>query len=786
MIKNIFYCLLLILFSHNLLGQVFSLRGKVHNTDGFPLSFVTVLLLKKDNIPVAQAYTDSLGEFSLNQEKGSYALKVLWFSSSLVSRDIELDQDLNLGELIVNETTNLDEIEIRIKKKTLERKTDRIVFNVSQSIYSSGSSALELLAITPLVSVDGHGNVSIVGKNKVGILIDDTILYLTGTELKVYLNTIRTENIERIEVITSPSSKYDAQGNSGLINIVLKKNTEKGFNGNVTSSMQQATYLSFSNGLTLNYQGEKISSSFSVRQYYTSIKAQEYYDIIAQQSLRSMDRRRDFYKGIGIDVSLRYALSTNTKLGVIYNYGAAINTKEVSNRSVFYEEITPFKDLKTLAHHRNTNPMHTLNLYSQSKLSDQDDLVDIGLNYFESNSTSTINLTTDDFYKTLNHDVIKTHSDIDYQILSATADFVLNTNWGLYSFGAKYAVMRNNSNVGYFNWTAQGYLKDSSKSAVFSYNENIYSAYLDFAKTFFKSWELKLGLRYEYTISQGVSKSMDEAKKTNYYNFFPSVYLKYNASESDVLYMSYAKRINRPSFREVDPFRWYSTPNSYSTGNPLLLPSYNNNFEFGYLLHDFLSLDLYYQQVVNEFGQISNFENSVEVSTYFNYYNQESIGFNVMYTKSLIDFLEHSVSLNLAYVHAKSKMNTIIGEKGIASSYYLNNTLILRPEQRFLYVNYWHRLPSKKGNSSLRNMASFDIGIKFLFSKKNLALNIAVNDIFQQLRAKGKKQFSSNQQQFDNYYDSRNITFSATYTFGKSKNSLKDKTIDFEETSRAN
>ncbi|MGG5505657.1 MULTISPECIES: TonB-dependent receptor domain-containing protein [unclassified Myroides] len=741
--------------------------------------------MSKDSISVGQTYTDSLGEFSLNQEKGSYTLKVLWFNSPPVSRDIELNQNLDLGELTVNESTNLDEIAIIVKKKVLERKTDRIVFNVSQSIYSSGSSALELLAITPLVSVDGQGNVSIVGKNKVGILVDDAILYLTGTELNAYLKMIRTENIERIELITSPTSKYDAQGNSGLINIVLKKNAEKGFSGNITSSLQQATYPSFSNGLTLNYQGKKIGSSFSIRQYYTSIKAQERYAIMAQQSLWSDDRRRDYYKGIGVDFSLRYALSTSTKIGVIYNYGKAINTKDVFNHSVFYEGIVPLKDLTTLAHHRNTNPTHTLNLYSQSKLSDRDDLVDFGFNYFESNSKSTINLTTGDSYKSLNNDIIKTNSDIDYQILSATADFVLNTNWSLCSFGVKYAVMRNNSTVGYFNLTDQGYLIDSSKSAVFSYDENIYAAYLDFTKTFIKSWELKLGLRYEYTINQGVSRSADKTNKSNYYNFFPSIYLKYNASESDVLYMSYAKRINRPSFREVDPFRWYSTPTSYSTGNPLLLPSYNNNFELGYLMHDFLSFDLYYQQVVNEFGQISNFENSVEVSTYFNYYNQESIGFNAMYTKSWVYFLEHNVSFNLAYVRANSKMNTIIGEKGIASSYYLNNTIILKPEQRFLFVNYWHRLPSKKGNSSLRNMASFDIGMKFLFFEKKLALNIAVNDLFQQLRAKGEKKFSANQQQFDNYYDSRNITFSATYTFGKSKNSLKDKTIDFEETSRA-
>ena len=326
---------------------------------------------------------------------------------------------------------------------------------------------------------------------------------------------------------------------------------------------------------------------------------------------------------------------------------------------------------------------------------------------------------------------------------------------------------------------------DPTKSALFTYKENIYAGYLDLSRTFFKTWDLKLGLRYEYTETHGISKKVGDSKKAQYYNFFPSVYLTHKVNDAHVFYISYNKRINRPSFREVDPFRWYSNPYSYSEGNPLLSPSYNHNFELGYLFHNFLSIDLYYQELRNEFGQISNFENATEVSSYYNYYNQNNLGLNVMYTKSLVHFLENSVSFNMAYVKAQSKMDDIIGEKGLSTSYYINNTITLNPAQRFLFVNYWQRLPSKKGNSSLRNMASFDIGFKFLFFDQKLSFNIVANDLFQQLRAKGEKKFNTNYQQFNNYYDGRNVSFSVTYNFGKAKHT-KNKTIDFEETSRAN
>lgn len=786
MMKTIILCLVCFLFIQRITGQQFNLTGQVHNENGGPIAFATAVLFAHDTIPIAHTYTDSLGNFVMTQKTGLYKLSISWVNADAITKEIDLSHDLDIGELLLSENTNLEEIAITARKKTFERKTDRIVFNVSQSIAATGMSALEALALTPLVVVNGQEEIAVVGKNKVGVLVDDKIVYLSGNELSSYLNAIRAETIERIEVITAPPSKYDAQGNNGLINIVLKKNESLGLSGSITNAVKQTTYTNFSNSLNLNYQTKKLTSSVSFRQYYTSIKAVEKYGIWNAQSLFSKEVRHDFYKGIGIETYINYAWSENTKLGLIYNYGTAANNKGVDTKTFFYDTKTLYKDLSTEATHRNDVPTHTFNAYAQSKLAERGDQVEIGVNYLDTSSNSRIDFTTTDSFKPLLTDVVKSNSLVGYRIFSSTADFTLNSSWSTFSFGIKYVMMRTNSDVGYFNWKDQGYWIDPAKSALFAYKENIYAGYFDLTKTLFKTWELKVGLRYEYTNAQGLSKTTGDLTKADYTHFFPSVHLTHKVNDANVFYMSYNKRINRPGFREVDPFRWYSNPYSYSTGNPLLSPSYNYNVELGYLFQHFLSVDLYYQQVRNEFGQISSFDNETEVSTYYNYYDQNNVGVNVMYIKSLFSFLENSITFNIAYVKARPKMENIIGEEGLSASYSINNTITLKPTHSFLLVNYWQRLPSKKGNSSLRNMASFDLGLKFLFFDQKLSLNIVGNDLFQQLRAKGEKKFNTNHQEFNNYYDARSISCSASYNFGHSKQNNKNKTIDFEETSRAN
>lgn len=769
-----------------LFAQQYFIKGHVHSKNGYPITFATVTLSQNDSLYVNPIYTDSLGNFVMKQKAGNYNLTISLFGSESISKRIILKEDLNVGDLILDESVVLNEISIKATKKMFERKTDRLIFNVGQSTSSSASNALETLAKTPLVSVGGQGEIAIVGKNKVGILINDKLVYVSGNELYSLLNGIRSENIERIEVITTPPAKYDAQGNSGLINIVLKDNEALGFSSLFTSAAEQATYTSLSNNIKLDYNTNKLQSSFSFRQYYKSIKAMENYAIIGKQSLFSEEKRHDFYKGIGLEAMLNYKLTNRTKLGLVYNFNSALNDKDISNKTNFYDEESLYKDLFTTSKHDNQAPVHTINIYSQSTLSEEGDHMEIGVNYFDTASKSNVDFITNNAIKPNLADIVHNGSTINYNILSSTIDFVFNKTWSTLSFGSKYVAMRNSSQVEYFNLTDGISIVDPDKSNEFVYKEYNYASYVDLTKTLFKSWVFKLGFRYEYTATKGTSKTNQSKNTSSYSHLFPSVHISHKANDVHVFYFSYSKRINRPNFKEMDSFRWYSNPYSYSTGNPLLLPSYNHNFELGYLYHNFLSVDVYYQRLRNEFGQISTLNADTEVSSYYNYYNQENLGINVVYSRPLFYFLENSISLNVAYVKAQPKIENIIGEKGFASSYYVNNTFIIKPEHFFFLLNYWQRLPSKKGNTTLRNMASLDIGLKFLFLDKKLSFNIVANDLFQQLRAKGEKKFQGNYQLYNNYYDSRSVSFSATYNLGQAKNSKKNKIIDFEETSRAN
>ena len=160
-------CCTLFFSNQIIIGQQFDVKGKVLNENGNPIAFATAVLFEHDSIPVSSTYTDSLGNFTLKQKSGSYRLDIAWLNSKTITTEIVLFQDLDIGDFVLNENTNLEEISIMVRKKTFERKTDRIIFNVSQSVATNGSSALEALALTPLVSISGQGEIAIVGKNKV-------------------------------------------------------------------------------------------------------------------------------------------------------------------------------------------------------------------------------------------------------------------------------------------------------------------------------------------------------------------------------------------------------------------------------------------------------------------------------------------------------------------------------------------------------------------------------------------------------------------------------------------
>lgn len=679
---------------------------------------------------------------------------------------------------------HVEQINLLIKKKLLERKADRLIFNVEASVASQGMDATETLANVPMLKVDENmGAISITGKSNVSVMINGRMLNLSGTALLNYLKSIRSENISKIEVITTPPSKYEAQGNSGLINIILKKNPNLGFSGNINSNLIQRSYSGFSSNGSLNYQTEKFSSSLKLMYYDSAKRTDENYTIIGVSQNYSNSIRRDMWKELTPTLNLSYKISKNAEIGMEYIYAHQKSGMDIGNTTKNIASNLDEENLLTNTFHREKLPTHTLSAYYDLKLDSLGKKLSIAGNFYKNNSDTEVNFST---LKLSDHSVqdVKTTSLISPQIFSVQADLELPFSFGTIETGVKFNQFKNSSDIQYFNLTGGQYIPDLVRANVFRYQEENYAGYLSYTKTFGEHWETKAGLRYEHTNAESSTPSSALENKYNYGQWFPSAYVSYK-EDKNVFSFSYSRRINRPSMGNLNPFRWYSNPYSYSSGNPLLTPAYINNWELGYTFNNKFSTSVYYLRMKNAFGQISAIDDISQISTYLNYYNNNFWGLNASYTDTFFKFWETSISMNASLQNSSVFNVDAETQKGSSFSYSINNTFTLNKNKTLVFfLNYSHSLAYKNVNSYFQAFPELTSGLKVSLMEKKLQINATVTNIFAQ-RYRGEFYFSDNTQYMNNYWDGRSFRLSVNYTFGSSKKKISKKNINFEEKERA-
>jgi len=679
----------------------------------------------------------------------------------------------------------IESISLEGKKKIIERKVDRLVYDVQNSMVSQGSSGTEVLANTPLLKVDeDKGLLSIIGKSGVSVMVNDRMLNLSGTELMNYLKNLRSENIAKIEVITTPPAKYDAQGNSGIINIVLKKNQNLGWSGFLNSYYKQATYAGFGGSTSLNYQNKKLKASLKLRGYDEDKRSVENYTVSSTRSSVSQDDRRDMNDGLGANINLDYAVTEKSNLGLIYDIARGHSNMDIASFQNYFNGDAVILRTNTNSKHRSTSKSQMLNLYFDQKLGEHK--LSIGANYYGNLPENNVNFITTDLSDSAEK-IVRNLSSVDYKIYSGQADLALNLKKIQMETGLKYSQFSNRSDIGYFNLTGNDYIIDPERSNLFDYDEKNYAAYISASKDFGEKWSAKLGFRYEYTETNGYSPTTLSRSENKYGKLFPSAYISYKANENNQFSLNYSRRINRPGFRALDPFRWYSNPYSYYAGNPSLLPAFNDNIEFNYIFKNKWSANLYYQRSTSNFDQITFPDGIYMTSTYENYYNQNNYGINLNYTDTFFKMWESSLSASYSYSDTQiTKFNAVV-MNGQSFYYSTNNTFRLNKEKTFyFFLNYWQSLPSKGGNSTSKSNASVNAGVKMSLMDKKLQMNLSVNDIFRQAGYRGSAYYEDNVQSFNNYWDARKLTLSVTYSFGNQKVKSNSRTVDFEDKNRAN
>ncbi|AZA47207.1 TonB-dependent receptor [Chryseobacterium carnipullorum] len=775
----------LIFCSQIFLSQNVQITGRILNNENSPVEFAEVILLKNDSVKIRSEITNANGMFTIDAPKDSYILQVKRFKGILYSKKIKLENNLRLNEIKLVDIQQIKEVIIEKKKKLIEKKIDRTVFNVENSIFSSGADLAQVLSGTPMLSVSDN-SVSIVGKSGVAVMVNDKLLNLSGTDLINYLRSLRSDDVSRVEIITTPPAKYEAQGNSGILNIILKKNTKLGWNGILSSSYIQTTYVGNANNLTLNYNSNKITSSLRLRQFDRPSKAVELIDIIGTNSILSADKRKDKFKGAGANFSFDYKLNQNSNIGVIYDISKSHSDMDIFNRSIYQTNSIQDSLLTTSSEHRKPIVTHSLNAYYDYKIDSLGKKLNIAGNYFSNSPDAEVNFQTISDY-TPGTQKIRNLSNLDYQILSGQADLYLPFKWGTLETGLKFTHFLNGSNIKYFSFKNDEYTIDPSRSNYFEYKENNAAAYVSVYKSLGEKWSAKAGLRYEYSTIDGYSETAGERNKNEYGRLFPSAYLEYKANENNTLSINYSKRINRPNFTALNPFRWYSNPYSFYTGNPFLSPSYNHNVELSYLYKNRFSVTVYGQKLINGYGRITSLTQGIKEVNYKNYLTQYDAGLNASLYTNVTKWWENNTNIVSFYSESESSIPEVVPQKGVSMYYTINNTFTINKEKSVLFLlNFYHYLPNKQGNTYIGNISNLSAGFRFSLMEKKLRVNMMVEDIFRGTQSKGKIFYDEFTQFYNNYYDTRRFTLNMTYTFGNKNVKTNNKQIQLEEKSRAN
>ena len=789
---NLFFILFLTCFFSY--SQI-KISGVVKDSENQPLAFANVIVkLQSDNTLLSADITNELGEFNMSvKTKEPFEIFISYIGFEEWKKEITTIQNIDLGVITLIQTdNNLEEVFISTKKPLIQKKADRLIFNVENSIVSQGVDAMEVLQRTPRIDIS-NGGVKIIGKSKLSIMLDGRMLNLSGSDLEAYLRTIRSDNISKIEVITIPPAKYDAEGNSGIINIITKKNPDQGWDGSIGTTYIQRTYAALIPTSNLKFANERLNVLLNISAD-TEAKASTANTKIEYPTKywNTLRNRKDSSKGLMVNLNSNYKLTSKSEIGFIYSASFWEINQRSRNLSHFIQKETLALDstLTTSINNNNKYDFHSINGYYDLKLDTIGKKLTLNIDYLKKGSSNDRTFNTNNFSEDSNIFVLD-NSNNKYEVASLKTDFILPYDDFDLEVGGKFTYINNASSLLYYDVILDRPIINYNRSNRFEYEEKTTALYFSIEKEFSEKWIAQVGLRFENTYLRGFSPTLNQTNTNNLNNLFPSAYISYDLNENNSLSLAYSKRIDRPGFSNLNPFRIYSDPYSYDAGNPFLLPSITHNFELSYILKNNLSLTIYGSKLINVIDFITRTNTSLNaiISQPENLYNQYNSGLDISHKYDPFRWFDsyNSVSAYFNQSNSNFENETLESYKGYGTYISTKNTFTFNENKTtFLTINFFQSFPNVDGFFQSKSRASLDVGLKFKLLDKKLQVNVSGNDLFRQNRNVGYERYQNFSQYSKIYNDMRNFTLSLTYKIGKKEISSRHRGSYNEDMQRIN
>lgn len=766
--------------NHILAQESHSISGVVTSESG-TVPFASVILRSlPDSTVYKVALTDTTGKFMLKPiANGSYFLTVSMVGyADYQSRLLEISgNDLILETINLNYDGELSAINVSAVRPVIEVHPDKTVFNVEGTLNATGANGFELLRKAPGVIIDNSNNIVLEGKSGVQIYIDNKLTQLAGDDLINFLMSLQAADIDNIEIITQPSSKYDAAGNAGIINIILKRDKNMGTNGTLTAGYGYGKNHHLNSSVSLNHRSKKAnvyaaySNNFG-KNYMFFFMDRTQFGYLYESRTESNNYMGAHNGRVGVDwfLNKKHTLGVQASGNYFENNQDGLNTTNIgpvgftTPQQILYAHNTG----DGLNYQWSGNVNYRFADTSGHEFSMD---VDYGVYDRESNAYQPNEYRdgiTDSLLYENNYRMI-TPTTID--IFTAKADYSQNLLGGKVSLGLKYSQVVTDNTLEFYDVVDGTDIYNTGRSNEFAYTENINAGYLNYARQINQKLNFQVGIRAEQTNSLGVltssqSTALDSVDR-QYLNWFPSGGFTYTPNFNNIWSLTFSRRIQRPNYQSLNPFTWQVNELSYMQGNPFLQPKYANNVRVSHTFKYRFNTSLSYSYVEDFFAQISDTLGLTQSTlTTKNVADEQTINLGVSLPFSIKNWWNVFISVNAfhtSYIGTDDKFQAVDRFTG---SFFGQNTFLLPAGFKF-EVSGWFSSPSIWGGTYLtKSMGAIDLAIEKRFFDERLSLRLSGSDIFYTAPWRAEMEYGELSISGSGGWESRIFRFNLSYNFG--------------------
>ena len=784
-----------------LLAQGHLVKGSLISAEAEALAFASIILSDSEDSSLVKATTSDIkGNFELKAiGDGTYYLSVISVGYKRYdSEQISLaGADVTLPAIQMNtESVALEGVTIRSERPLIEVMPDKIVFNVENAGGTAGLTGFELLRRAPGVIIDNNNNLIVEGKSGVQIWIDGKPSILQGDDLIQYLRSIQASDIASIEIITQPSSKYDAQGTAGIINIKLKRDKRYGTNGSASAGTAYGQYWKYNGSLALNSRGKKtnlyanyggrINETFREMHFDQQILQQVYKEqsnTVNNGTHQNLKAGFDFFASskstFGVVASGNLSKGddmtiSQTRIGAIGNEDSdfvlnAESADKYDQNNLFLNANYRYED--TLGHSLSMDIDYGFN--NNDRMNDQP-------NYYYNGTETEV------LYST----VYRMITPLQIDLLSGKVDYEQNFLGGKLGVGAKAVEVQTSNSFGFYQKLDGSLQFQPDKSNEFDYKEQVLAGYLNYSYRKNK-WNLQAGLRAENTHSLGVLTSeldlSDTRVEREYLNWFPSGGATYQVNKKNSMALNYSRRINRPNYESLNPFEYRLNELGFRKGNPFLQPNYTDNVKLSHTFNYRFTTSVSYSYVQDFFAQVTD---TVDFQTTFiqqrNVADEEIFSIGISLPFDVTEWWSVYVNAQGYQSNYKSldpKFNPI---SQATFTFYGQNSFKL-PKGYNFELSGWYSSQSVWGGTFVtKPLGSLDVAVNKKFLDEQLTVSLSMSDLFYTNPWRARGEFNRLPMTGGGSWESRQVRVNLSYNFGNAelKSARQRKTGSEEEIDR--